>query len=106
MWISRENRRCGFGSPSRDAGEAICTVTYYGQIVGNRTRLYPEFCDHSSLVTKTLAPTVELNDPRAHHTLAEVLIGRADDNSPHALLLSCHCCGRRKSIIGLELDHR
>src|SRR5262249_725483 len=87
--ILRENSRRGLGSPSGYSGVAVPTAAYDGQIVRNRRRLDSEFCAHATLVAESLASAVHLHDSRAHHALAEIFVGGADNNLPNAIILSC-----------------
>src|SRR5215472_6461136 len=85
--VSREGKSCGLFAPSGHSREAIRTVADYSKIVRNRLRLHSKLSNHARLIAREVASPVQLNHSGAHYTLTQILVGCADDDLFHPVVL-------------------
>ena len=93
-------------APAVEPRDPVRRIADEREQVGNDCRHDAELRADARLVERDVLPAVPLDDARADHALAHVLVDRAD---PHLLdaLVRRRVRGRRRDrIIGLELDHR
>src|SRR5258707_11224245 len=84
--VLRKGKRGSLCAPARYARETIGTVADHRKVVRNRLRLHSELRDHARFIAQELAPAVQLDYPRSHNTLAEILVGRANQYPLNALI--------------------
>jgi hypothetical protein len=68
-------------------------------------RLYSELGDHAGLVAHEVASAVQLHDSRAHDTLAEIFVRRANQQLVHTVVFGCLAGSGSESVIRLIVDH-
>ena len=96
----------GLCAPSGQSGIAVRGVAHQRQVIGDgcgrRRRTSAPCRPHRG----NARAAIQLNDARTLHALREVLIRRANDHLPHALISSSRDCPRGQSIVRFELHHR
>ena len=94
------------GSPARQSGKPVRAVADERQVVGDGGRADPELGGDTAFVDQHVLAAVQLHHPGPAHALAQVLVGRADDDLLHLGVLVGHFGAAGQRVVGLELDHR
>src|SRR5207253_8063608 len=100
------SRGCGFLPPAFHAGKTVCAVAHQSKIVGNGFGRNSELCDDSGLVEYHLRSTVKLDDSRTGDTLAEILVGSADQHAIDLRVFRGLDRRRGEGAVGFEFYHR
>ena len=105
MGIAGQDCGGGFGAPSGEAGVAVGAVADDGEVVGDGCGRDAEFGDDAGFVAHDVLAAIELDDAGADDTLAEIFVGRADEDLGDACVLRCFGGSCGEGVIGFEFDH-
>src|SRR2546429_2894762 len=82
------------------------SIAHQREVVGDRGRTDAEARHDTALVAQLALAAVGLDDAVPDHALAQILVGRADDDLLDLSRLCGPNGGRRERVVGLELLHR